>query len=66
MIPPSSSLETQVTKTLERFQKFLDHMLSGQENENVVSRAVMPIIGTLTVLSDQLDPASKKHQQLVE
>ena len=41
--------------------KFLDHMLSGQENKNVVSRALMPIIGTLTVLSDQLDLASKKY-----
>ena len=66
MLPPGSSVQQQILPTLDTFQKFLDEMLSGQETESVMAKASLPIIGTLTVLSDQLEPVSPKYDQLLE
>lgn len=62
----SSILEHQVIKSLEHFKGLLNHLLSGRENEDLVVRAVVPVVGILTVLSDQLDPASVPYSDLLE
>lgn len=57
-------LERQIEKTLKHFKELLNHLLSGRENEDVVVKAVVPVIGTLTTLSDQLDPAGPEYAEL--
>ncbi|XP_059352281.1 Fanconi anemia group I protein-like isoform X2 [Daphnia carinata] len=57
-------LENQIAKTLKHFKDLLNHLLSGRENEDLVTKAVLPIVGTLTVLSDQLNPAGDEYTKL--
>ena len=66
--PPSSLvvLESHVLKSLAHFKELLNHLLSGRENEDLVVRAVVPVVGILTVLSDQLDPVGVPYSDLLE
>jgi hypothetical protein len=57
-------LENQISKSLKHFKDLLNHLLSGRENEDLVAKAVVPVVGTLTVLSDQLDPAGTEYAEL--
>ncbi|KAK4022819.1 hypothetical protein OUZ56_008265 [Daphnia magna] len=59
-------LENQIAKTLKHFKDLLNHLLSGRENEDLVTKAVLPIVGTLIVLSDQLDPAGAEYTELFD
>lgn len=56
-------LENQISKSLKHFKDLLNHLLSGRENEDLVAKAVVPVVGTLTVLSDQLDPAGTEYAE---
>lgn len=53
-----------VSKMLARFEQLLDSLLSGQQDEDVVNRAVVPVVGILSVLSDQLDADCSKYAEL--
>ncbi|KAI9555688.1 hypothetical protein GHT06_018203 [Daphnia sinensis] len=57
-------LENQIANTLKHFKDLLNRLLSGRENEDLVTKAVLPIVGTLIVLSDQLDPAGAEYAEL--
>ena len=57
-------LENQISKNLKHFKDLLNHLLSGRENEDLVAKAVIPVVGTLTVLSDQLDPTGVEYAEL--
>lgn len=61
------ALESQLPKTLQHFRELLNRLLSGRENEDVVAKAVLPIIGILTTLSDSFtDPTCEKYGELLE
>ena len=47
-------LETQLPKSLKHFKDLLNHLLGGAESEELIAKAVLPIIGILTTLSDSL------------
>lgn len=59
-------MEQQLAKSLQHYKDLLNHLLSGRENEDFVIKAVLPVIGILTVLSDQLDPAGDHYSELLE
>lgn len=59
-------LEHQLVKSLQHFKDILNHLLSGRENEDFVVKAVVPVIGIITLLSDQLDPAGDQYSDLLE
>ena len=52
------SMENQIGNVLKHFKDLLNHLLSGRENEDIVAKAVLPVIGVLTILSNQVDPAT--------
>ena len=60
------SMENQIGNVLKHFKDLLNHLLSGRENEDIVAKAVLPVIGVLTILSDQLDPAGNHYEELLD
>ena len=57
----------QIDRSLNQLKVLLNYLLSGNEDsEDVVVKAILAIIGMITVLSDELDPTSEIHTQLRE
>lgn len=63
MGPP---IENQTAKILQQFKDLLNYLLSGRENEDLVVKSVLPLVGIITVLSDQLDPSGLQYSELCE
>ena len=60
------SLENQLVKTLEQFQQMLDHLLSSGHSDAIVAKSSLALLGSLAILSDQLDPGGKTFSDLLE
>lgn len=60
----SSTLELQVSKIMSELQQILEHLLSG--NESDLGKSSLAVIGSLTVLSDQLPPNCEVFNDLLE
>lgn len=63
MGPP---IENQTAKILQQFKDLLNYLLSGRESEDLVTKSVIPLIGIMTALSDQLDPSGVQYAELCE